>query len=71
MSQNKNHVLKHLATLKMTNTFGKTHAKKKKFLISTQNLNKTKLSKMKIKKLKEFCLEKNMTYLKKLKNKII
>jgi hypothetical protein len=38
--------------------FCKTHAKKQQFLIPTQNLNKTKLSKMKIKKLKEICLAK-------------
>ena len=47
--------------------FCKTHAKKEKFLIPTQNLNKTKLSKMKIKKLKEFCLEKKYVIPKKAK----
>jgi len=47
--------------------FCKTHAKKQQFLIPTQNLNKTKLSKMKIKKLKEICLEKKYEIPKKAK----
>ena len=47
--------------------FCKTHAKKEKFLIPTSTFNKTKINKIKVKKLKEICLEKKYNIPKKAK----